>query len=263
MTKALPAKQAAGIKKVRSRKIMNLLLQDSEIPLQIDKQNKVEAFDSIDTNFLGQLLQSQKEQIAMLSDEISSKNCIITELLQTIKILNENSHLNSVRNHTDCDKSVTDKCTQVESKPEKRVVDVSKNSWIRDDVSVSCDMSDDVMSVSSISPNSAWKTEGRRSRIAELKPGKRLFLENHFCGLLVHEPVDIDCTENEHLHDFHHSNFHKRPQVVAPTFPGRGFEFLKKTTPRNSSYAGMVRFGKSVCVVGDSMLGRIRMQEFN
>ena len=78
-------------------KINNLLLQDSEIPLQIDKQNKVEAFDSIDTNFLGQLLQSQKEQIAMLSDEKSSKNCIITELLQTIKILNENSHLNSVQ----------------------------------------------------------------------------------------------------------------------------------------------------------------------
>ena len=270
MTKALPAKQAAGIKKVRSRKIMNLLLQDSEIPLQIDKQNKVEAFDSIDTNFLGQLLQSQKEQIAMLSDEISSKNCIITELLQTIKILNENSHLNSVRNHTDCDKSVTDKCTQVESKPEKRVVDVSKNSWIRDDVSVSCDMSDDVMSVSSISPNSAWKTEGRRSRVSELKTGKPLILDNRFCGLLVHEPVDNDCTENEHdtshVHEYHHSNINninKRPQVVAPTFPDRGFEFLKKTSPGNSSYAGMVRFGKSICVVGDSMIGRIRMPEFN
>ena len=45
MTKALPAKQAAGIKKVRSRKIRNLLLQDSEIPLKIDKQNKVDTFD--------------------------------------------------------------------------------------------------------------------------------------------------------------------------------------------------------------------------
>ena len=272
MTKALPAKQAAGIKKVRSRKIRNLLLQDSEIPLKIDKQNKVDTFDSIDTNFLGQLLQSQKEQISMLTDEISSKNVIITELLQTIKILNENSHLDSARNHTDCDKSVTNKCTQVESRPEQRVVDVSKNSWVRDDVSISCDMSNDVSVSPNISPNSAWKTEGRRSRVSELKPGKPLILDNRFCGLLVHEPVDSnDFAENEpdtsqlneYHHEYHHSNIYKRPPVVAPTFPDRGFEFLKKTSPGNSSYAGMVRFGKSVCVVGDSMLGRIRMPEFN
>ena len=60
-----------------------------------------------------------------------------SELLQTIKILNENSHLDSAHNHTDCDKSVTNKCTQVESRPEKRVVDVGKNSWVRDDISIS------------------------------------------------------------------------------------------------------------------------------
>ena len=53
----------------------------------------------------------------------------------------------------------------------------------------------------------------------------------------------------------------KRPAVIAPKFPERGHHFSKQVVPGNRSYADQLKFGKSVCIVGDSILGRIRVPE--
>ena len=55
----------------------------------------------------------------------------------------------------------------------------------------------------------------------------------------------------------------RRQDVVPPQFPERGHNFSKKVQPGNSSYASRVKFGKSVLLVGDSMVGRIKVREFN
>lgn len=55
----------------------------------------------------------------------------------------------------------------------------------------------------------------------------------------------------------------RRPDVVPPQYPERGHNFSKKVQPGNSSYASRVKFGKSVLLVGDSMVGRIKVREFD
>ena len=55
----------------------------------------------------------------------------------------------------------------------------------------------------------------------------------------------------------------RRPDVVPSQFPERGHNFSKKVQQGNSTYASRVRFGKSVLLVSDSMVGRIRVRDFN
>ena len=50
--------------------------------------------------------------------------------------------------------------------------------------------------------------------------------------------------------------------MVAPKAPEKGHAFSKSICPGNSTYANTVKHGKSICLVGDSIIGRIYVPKF-
>ena len=54
----------------------------------------------------------------------------------------------------------------------------------------------------------------------------------------------------------------KRPQVVVKNNPERE-PYFKKTVPGNANYADITKEGKKTCIIGASIVKRIRMWEFN
>ena len=54
----------------------------------------------------------------------------------------------------------------------------------------------------------------------------------------------------------------KRPQVIVKNNPERE-PYFKKTVPGNANYADITKEGKKTCIIGASIVKRIRMWEFN
>ena len=93
-----------------------------------------------------------------------------------------------------------------------------------------------------------------------------MIINNRFAGLICSEPpVDEEnesVTESPSTSSRQKTN-NKQPNVVPPNFPEKGHSYSRKTAPGNSSYANIVKNGKSIFIVGDSILGRLRNAEFN
>ena len=117
------------------------------------------------------------------------------------------------------------------------------------------------------------RVKSRKSRISEYKACKPLILNNKFCGLLFQEPItekeDLSVDNKSigrHLQETQRNEIpphtKRRPDVVVPKAPEKGHAFAKSICPGNFTYANTVKHGKSICLVGDSIIGRIRVPKF-
>ena len=102
-------------------------------------------------------------------------------------------------------------------------------------------------------------------------------LQNRFKGLVNEEIItdtnklfnDKRSSENftsQNISTFNHNK--KRPDVVTNKFCdndiiSRGENVVNKTRPGNSSYADINKHGKKICLLGSSIIQRIKMHDFN
>ena len=134
------------------------------------------------------------------------------------------------------------------------------NNWIKEDINIPIQ-----------SDESKWTVvpQQKGRSITNLQYGQPLIQNNRFCGLICSEPVEEPDNTVDVFPNYLNASISssrdppRRPDVVPPKFPERGHNFSKKVQPGNSSYASRVKFGKSVLLVGDSMVGRIKVREFN
>ena len=158
----------------------------------------------------------------------------------------------------------TDIAKPIEPRKKK---DFSRSNWLRDDISFASSSNE------TSDEESDWRVESRKSRISEYKAGKPLILNNKFCGLLCQEPIAAEeelSVDNENIgrqpQEIQRNDIpphtKRRPDVVAPKAPEKGHAFSKSISPGNSTYANTVKHGKAICLVGDSIIGRIRVPKF-
>ena len=270
------------VKKTTKRKYTK---KQENIKVSDDSSNLVESASAKDSSsenkYLNKLLESYEEQITMLKGELKIKNDLIFDLVQSRKTFdNQLHHSNdlhsndSLRNQSHCKSDnalLTDGLKQTSTQTQVDFSDLNllpdveeqtsllENNWIKDDINIPIQ-----------SDESKWTVVQQKGRsITNLQYGQSLIQNNRFCGLICSEPVE----EPENTVDMSSSYLNasvsssrdppRRPAVVPPQFPERGHNFSKKVQPGNSSYASRVRFGKSVLLVGDSMIGRIRVRDFN
>ena len=244
-----------------TRRCRKQILPDEEIPITICQNNEVEPFDTFDKHFLGLLLTSYKDQIDVLKGELESKNQIILGLLKTLNNKSVSSiAVQTIRSRDETTVIKSDKATQ--SPAEARIhEDLSQNNWLKDDI----DLSDYEFK----EPRKA--TRSARTFGSTYEFGTPLILNNRFAGLVCSEPVAEESDETNSTNSFveqteaptQHSNVARRPAVVAPNHPERGHNFAKNVAPGNSTYSSRLRFGKTVLVVGDSIISRLKNAEFN
>ena len=73
-TRKLPEEPPTATRPRRCRKQNTRILPEAEILITICQNNEVELFDTADKHFLGLLLTSYKDQIAVLKGELENKN---------------------------------------------------------------------------------------------------------------------------------------------------------------------------------------------
>ena len=68
-------------------------------------------------------------------------------------------------------------------------------------------------------------------------------------------------TQHSNVVPTQHSIVVQRLAVVEPNYPERGHNFAKNMAPGHSTYSSRQRFGKSVLVVVDSIISRLKNAE--
>ena len=122
------------IPKVSTRSQTRGILQETEIPIQIDFNNNVDFLDSVDKNFLGQLLNSYKDSIAWLNQEVENKNNIIAELIKYFNSHNTSTVLrHDATTSTRClknDKNIQTQTDSAKPKEARKKTDFSRSNWL-------------------------------------------------------------------------------------------------------------------------------------
>ena len=249
----------------------SILKSCDEIPIFIETPSEINKVPKMaDETYLESLLDLYKDQIKLLKRELDQKNLIILDFTTILKqgnthVANGNDAVNIATQTSQKPKPLSkiqsrSYATQVNfqdlnvlSKDSGSLLD---NNWVKDDISLLSDNCD-----------GEWQKATKGSRSFARDQGNPLILKNRFCGLLVHEPVETEKLQ-ESLHESFQSisdedSPRRRPTVIPPKFPERGDKYSKKVVPGNKSYADHLKYGKSVCLVGDSILGRIRVPELN
>ena len=133
---------------------------------------------------------------------------------------------------------------------------------------------------------SQWKTVNNRNgkninRSTEPKSSMSINLNNRFDTLNINENCEIELDDNTDVTPTRHipnekpkSRIHqrnnsknqqlKRPLVaITEKYINAQREPPRKVVPGNRSYASTTKYGKKICVVGDSHISRIKKNLFN
>ena len=208
-----------------------------------------------DKGYLSLLLDSYRQTIEILRGELTIKDDIIRDLLQSF---NKTSS-KAMQEETNKPQKINTEENPMASIKVKSFLD---NNWVKDDISMKSD--------STNHDGMEWIQVERKGRQScnSMQYGKPFIQENRFCGLICHEPTESEAETLPNrpencVSSIKDSTTPRRPNVVPPKFPERGHNFARKVQPGNSTYANRLKFGKNVLLAGDSMVGRIKVREFN